>query len=430
LFLISQTFFPALLYLPGFQMVRLPCRVALYLMSLVALAYGWSGWASRRLPPHPACRPLLYFAIWIALSLANPGVNSHLAAIAQLLLYISVFAPIFWVPQQVLGERQLARLLWILLVCNGVNSVVGLLQVYDPARWQPAEYAAAVTNFEYGGLDAATYIGADGRRIVRPSGLFDTPGAVCGPASVAFLVGISLALAPRTSLLGRFVAAGFGFCGLTAIWFSHVRSLLLIAIGMVVVRVIYLALYRRVMEATVLGVATWLTFTATLTVAMGVGGEAVLNRFASLTEVTPDEMYYKRRGVQLEYGLTELPALFPLGAGPGRWGMMYVYFGDRSNTENPSFFAELAIPAWLLDGGVPALVLYLWALVLTVRHDFRLARVAQRRENVPLATIVIAVAAGTYPLMFSFTPFTNQVGIQFWFLVGALHGVYCRHREP
>jgi hypothetical protein len=425
LFLISQTFFPALLFLPGFQVIRLPCRLAVYLISLAALAFGWSGWASRRLPPHPACRPLLYFTIWIALSLANPYINSNVAAIAQLMLYVSVFAPVFWVPQQVRGERQLSRLLWILLVCNGVNSIVGLLQVYDPERWQPAEYSSATLSSE-SGVGALTYHGADGRRIVRPCGLFDTPGAVCGPASIAFVVGLSLALAPRTSMPARLLAAGLGFCGLTAIWFSQMRSLLIISIGMVVVRVVYLTLYRRVMEATVLGVVIGLTFTATLSVAVGVGGTAVQNRFLTLTEERPDQVYYKTRGYQLQDSLSELPYQFPLGAGPGRWGMMYIYFGDRSNTENPTIFAEIAIPAWLLDGGVPALVLYLWALVLTVRHDFRLVGAAQRRKSVPLATIFIAVAAGTYPLIFSFTPFTNQQGMQFWFLVGALHGVYCR----
>jgi hypothetical protein len=73
-------------------------------------------------------------------------------------------------------------------------------------------------------------------------------------------------------------------------------------------------------------------------------------------------------------------------------------------------------------------VLYLWALVLTLRHDFRLVGVAQQRGRVPLATIYVAVAAGTYPLIFSFTPFTTQNGMQFWFLVGALHGVYSRRR--
>jgi hypothetical protein len=427
LFLISQTLFPALLFLPGMQMIRLPCRIAVYLLSLGALAYGWSAWASRRLPPHPACRPLLFFTAWIGVSVANPYVNSHLAAIAQLMLYVSVFAPVFWAPQQVRGERQLARLLWILLVCNGLNSCVGLLQVYDPERWQPAEYSATVRNFEFG-MAGNMYRGADGREIVRPCGLFDTPGAVCGPAAIAFLVGLSLALTPGTSLPARLLAVALGFCGLTAIWFTHVRTLLLIGIGMVVVRVAYLTLYRRVAEATLLGGVAWLTFTASFAVAVSVGGTAVLERFATLTEDRPEEVYYKAyRGQQLEYGLVELPAQYPLGAGPGRWGMMYVYFGDRLNTENRAMWAELAIPGWVLDGGIPGLLFYVWALAVTVRHDFRLAQVARLRKTVPLATIIMAVSAGTYALIFGFTPFTNQVGMQFWFLVGALHGVYSRY---
>jgi hypothetical protein len=30
---------------------------------------------------------------------------------------------------------------------------------------------------------------------------------------------------------------------------------------------------------------------------------------------------------------------------------------------------------------------------------------------------------GTAVLIFSFTPFVTQIGIQYWFLAGALHGV-------
>jgi hypothetical protein len=34
---------------------------------------------------------------------------------------------------------------------------------------------------------------------------------------------------------------------------------------------------------------------------------------------------------------------------------------------------------------------------------------------------------GVAALIFTFTPFNTQVGIQYWFLAGALHGVASRY---
>ena len=39
------------------------------------------------------------------------------------------------------------------------------------------------------------------------------------------------------------------------------------------------------------------------------------------------------------------------------------------------------------------------------------------------AAVVLAANLGTAALIFSFTPFVTQIGIQFWFLAGALHGI-------
>jgi hypothetical protein len=44
------------------------------------------------------------------------------------------------------------------------------------------------------------------------------------------------------------------------------------------------------------------------------------------------------------------------------------------------------------------------------------------REDRYWAATVAAVNIGTLALVFSFVPFVTQVGLQFWFLEGALHG--------
>jgi type IV secretory pathway TrbD component len=37
--------------------------------------------------------------------------------------------------------------------------------------------------------------------------------------------------------------------------------------------------------------------------------------------------------------------------------------------------------------------------------------------------VVLAANLGTAALIFTFTPFVTQIGLQFWFLAGALHGL-------
>ncbi len=120
------------------------------------------------------------------------------------------------------SPEQLARLFWILLLCSGANAVVGVLQVYDPARWLPAEFSRVITQSTIG-LGAVTYIGANGQQIVRPPGLFDTPGAVAGPAMFAALLGLVFAVSaiPVWKRALSLLIAGAGFA---AIYLSQVRD--------------------------------------------------------------------------------------------------------------------------------------------------------------------------------------------------------------
>ena len=57
-----------------------------------------------------------------------------------------------------------------------------------------------------------------------------------------------------------------------------------------------------------------------------------------------------------------------------------------------------------------------------LKRHLRLVRRLPGAEDRAWAAAVIAVNAGTMALVFSFVPFTTQVGLQFWFLEGALHG--------
>jgi hypothetical protein len=159
-----------------------------------------------------------------------------------------------------------------------------------------------------------------------------------------------------------------------------------------------------------------------LTASTILGGESVRERFSTLLGDDPTTLYYQSRGNQLKSGFNELAGQYPFGAGLARWGMMYGYFGDRSKLESTELWAEVQPTVWLLDGGLFLLGLYALALIVTALFTWRLALQLAARGDRLWASTVAAVNIGTLALVFSFVPFATQVGIQYWFLEGALLG--------
>jgi hypothetical protein len=102
--------------------------------------------------------------------------------------------------------------------------------------------------------------------------------------------------------------------------------------------------------------------------------------------------------------------------------MMHGYFGDRSKLDSTEIWAEVQTSVWLLDGGVFLLTLYSLALSAAALYTWRLSLQLARREDRLLTATVAAVNIGTLALVFSFVPFVTQVGIQYWFLEGAVLG--------
>ncbi len=420
-FVISQTAFPAILFLPGTQGLRLPLRVAAFAISLAALAW-WMG-RRRRHTPHPALHWLLLSVAYLALMIFHPTTNTLLAGLGQTMLYLSVMAPVYWAASMIRSPQRLIRLLVILLICNGVNSLVGVLQVYIPAYFMPQEFSSVVMSSKYG-LSNYTYINSAGRLAIRPPGLFDTPGAVCAAGMLAAVLGFIFAmnLKRASHRLGAFI---LGVAGVAAVYLSQVRTALLIMCGMmaVYVGVLWLLQKQRTKAIAFLGVAVMLvTLLFSFTVART--GKASVSRYQSLTASDPVTVYYNtHRGTQLENGFTDLLPTYPLGAGLARWGMMRVYFGDEMNIDSPMIWSELQFNGWILDGGVILMCLYSLALLRTISYELKIAGKATEPKLRLIAPIIIAANMGVLALIFGFTPFTTQVGMQYWFLAGALHGV-------
>jgi hypothetical protein len=426
-FLICQIALPAFLYLPGTHAFRVPLRIAPYGLSLLALFWWMAARQVRQPAPHPACPWLVMVLVCLGLMIFHPTTNCYVAGLAQMMLYLSVLAPVFWVPCLIRNGAHLERLLTILLVCNGINALVGVLQVYDPDRWLPEQLSEVITR-SYD-LNSLRYRGPNGTLILRPPGLSDNPGAVCAPGAVAALLGLIFATA-STAVWKKWLGLGLALIGVMAVWLSFVRTSLLILAGSLVFYAILLTLQKRLNRTIIFAAMAGAVAFCSYSLSLVLGGESVAARFQTLIEEDPISVYYASgRAGWLTHGFSYYLAEFPLGAGLGRWGMMRHYFGDPTNTQSPAIFAELQFIAWILDGGFILPLLYCIALVITAVYEVRIARLGRGRRGASWVAAAAAVNAGTLALVFGFTPFTTQTGLQYWFLAGALHAVAGFARE-
>ena len=419
-FVISQTAIPALLYLPGSQQFRLYIRVASFAISFATLLW-WAASAPKTTRPHPAQPWIIGSMAYVVVMFLHPMTASTLAGLAQFVLYLSVIAPIFWAGTFVRTPEHLARLMALLLICNGLNALVGVLQVYDPARWMPPEMSRIMSESLYG-LGTVTYRGPDGRMIVRPPGLFDTPGAVAGPGMYAALLGLVFA-SSAIALWKRVAALGASFAGIAAIYLSQVRVSLVVSILMFGAYFSVLMAQERKSRAMLFGGVAAAIVVATFSFALMLGGESIAERTFTLLAQDPVALYAGSRGGQLSYTFGEILQKYPMGAGLGRWGMIAVYFGTGAAPGVEPLWVEIQVAGWAIDGGLVLLLLSVGALAVTLASEVQLARADRDARVRACAAVVLAANLGTAALIFTFTPFVTQIGLQFWFLVGALHGL-------
>jgi len=426
-FVVSQTLLPALLFLPGTQAIRLPLRIAVFASSVGVLVWLRLIRHLPSLPYHPARSWLLLTVIYLVPMILHPTTNSLGGALAQITLYFCVMSPLFWVPDLVRSPEALRRLVVILLVTNGLNATVGVLQVYDPDTWLPEEFSRIVTESRFG-LGPVSYMGPNGQRIIRPPGLFDTPGAVAGPGMFAALLGVIFAASP-VGFGARAAAGGLGLAGVTAIYLSQVRISLVVLAGMLVAYVGIVLRQGRTARATILGTLLTALVGGGLVFASMLGGQSVIERVFTLFESDPLALYYASRGNQLVYTFSDLALTAPFGSGLGRWGMAAGYFSDPTNLDSPSLWAEIQLNGWLIDGGLVIVLTYSLALLMTGVYEWRIATVSSNDRVRASGAVIFAANLGVAVMAFSFTPFVSQVGVQYWFLAGALHGV-ALHSDP
>jgi hypothetical protein len=423
LFIAGQVLWGVVLFLPGAQEHRTLIRAMPYLTSGAALAYYFG---------RPTGQPLPDSARWLMASLALLLPNllhataQPVAGAAQIVFQASIAAPALWMARAVRDERRLAGLVLVLFASSAVAATVGILQVYAPSRFLPPEFSVLALELNPGVVDALTYAGADGRPIVRPPGLSDVPGGASLAGMLTAILGLTLALQRGHAAWLRAACAGAAAVGLTVLFLTQVRALSLLAVAAAGVFAMLRWRQGRAIEGTatlvvagglVLGAFAW---------AVLVGGASVSERFIGLFETGLLRSFDEGRGGFVRYTLGELLFQFPFGAGLGRWGMMHVLFGDPALWQAPPIHVEIQPTGWLLDGGIPLLVLYVGALALALRQSYRVVTSAAGERLQGLAASALSVQVALVVLCLAGPVFNNQLGILFWSLTGALSGVATR----
>jgi hypothetical protein len=413
LFILLQTALPAALLLPGVQEIRPFVRAAVYLSGLIGLLSPQLRRMTRG-QQHPSLGWLVLIAVYLT-GVLLMSLDRLKPAAAQYLLITAVMAPAIWGANSIHDPRQLHRLLWLILLTSGLNSLVGVLQVYDPNRWMPAEFSRQIST-----MSAYQYRGVDGRIILRPCGLYDTPGAVGAPGAWASVIGLALAQHER-SYLRRGVALACAFLGTAVIYLSLVRTALIIVVAGAATYTVLLTMRNRSGQAANFVLIVGTTLIGALTFAELFGGQTITDRFASLVKAPPTQLYYQNRGVQLESVISNEAFEYPLGVGLGSWGQAAASFGGTR------YFCELQMHGWILDGGIPLLLLYSFAVVIAVGHDLRVSLTVRTDDQFMPAACIASINLTTAMTILSFVPFNTAIGIQFWLLTSVL---WASRRKP
>jgi hypothetical protein len=266
--------------------------------------------------------------------------------------------------------------------------------------------------------DDMFYLGANGERIMRPCGLTDTPGGASPAGMAAAMLGLCWALRPIATWK-RLASAGLAFVGVAVIYFTHVRSVLVMLLICLAVLTGLLAYQGKTRSALLLvgggagmvvGALFWVARTA---------GARVFERFAPLLSSDPTSFYYKSRGSFIEEAFGRTIWENPLGHGLGWWGMINGTFADPSRPSN--VWVEVMIPAWIIDGGAPLLIGYFGAIVVAVLDSLRVAMTSRDPDVSFWAAVVVALNLSIVANCFSFATFVTGFGLQFWLLAAAVH---------
>ncbi|HEU4456782.1 MAG TPA: hypothetical protein VFR81_27185 [Longimicrobium sp.] len=374
---------------------------------------------------HPSSGAALLMVPVLAAAVFHPGTTNLVAGSAQAVLYLAVLAPIFWVSRLTVDERTIRQVAMILWGFHTLSCLVGVLQVYYPGQFQPA-LSSIIASKGPGYLKSLMITTVSGVRVFRPMGLTDVPGGASISGLYAVLFGTGFFLTRRNPWMMA-LATGSMALGMMVLYLSQVRAVLVMTGIAVVVVAGILAWRQDAPRLLTLAAAVGVVALGGYAAAMSLAGPSVARRMATLVRDRPGAVYYNNRGRFFEEAiLRQLPEA-PFGSGLGHWGMMASYFGggEPSNGILPakSYWVEIQWAGWIVDGGAPLLLLYLFALVAALWMAWKVARSPPPRGAPELpfwGAVVLAHGVGALALTFSYPIFLSQAGMEFWLLNAAL----------
>ncbi len=407
-FILVELVFQLLLLSPTFGALRIPMRIAPFAFSLLLMA-GLRGNG----PKHPATKAAIAVMVILAISLfLHPFTNSILSGAAQNAIYAAILGPLIWVQRLKITPTGFKWLIFLMWGFQTISSIFGVLQVYFPGQFQPA-LSTTIQNSVYGGENLTIKL-ADGSSVFRPMGLTDVPGGAASAGLYAMLFGVGIALRERNPIL-QVACVGSAAIGLFCIYLSQIRAILVFAAICLICLAVVLARKGQFGRLTALIIGGSALVMATFTWAVAVGGESTVARIFTLFDDRADNVYYEHRGHFLEDTLNSIPEYF-LGAGLGRWGTMFGYFGDKENPLSQPLWAEIQWTGWLYDGGVPLMIAYVVALFFACRTAWQIAMSQQLSEFTIWGGLIFAYNIAAVALTFSYPLFNSQGGMEFWLL--------------
>ncbi len=402
-----------LLLFPQIGSFRVPIRIASFGVSLFLLIR----WRSKGVN-HPAYKPAIAVLIIMLLELSlHPHINSIISGTAQCLMYLAILSPLFWGINLKLTPKGFENLMFLMWGIHTLSSMLGVLQVYYPGKFQPP-LSTFLQNSTYKGTNLLITL-ANGEQVYRPMGLTDTPGGASTAGLYALLFGMVIALKhphPMMKILG----ISSGACGLFCIYLSQVRSVLVMAVISLLVLAVVLLITGQIFRFSVMASSVVGLFAATFSWAVAIGGTSTLKRLSSLFAASPDTVYHENRGQFLQDTIFKFLPQYPWGAGLGRWGMMNNYFGDNSDTISQPIWVEIQWTGWLLDGGFPLIIAYCLALFLACLTAWKIATNRKLGDFTLWGGLVFAYNIGAIAVTFNYPLFIAQGGTEFWLLNTAL----------
>ena len=416
IFVLIQVFWGLLLFVPGSQPFRTYIRAFPYLSSFAALLVSTRALGAESIGPG---------ARWIVASLAlmvaclmHPA-TWMMSGIAQIVFQVSLAAPIFWAVRVWISAERLERLIWLVFAAHFCSAGLGLLQVYYPDTFLPPEFSSLGLKLNPWFVESMSYIGTGDRLIVRPPGLSDMPGGAAISAVIAALLAFGFVTRSNMTIRYRAYYLGAVLVSITVVYLTQVRSvLLMLVICMQAIAFVSLRQGRALQGGWRLTLASALVV-GSFVWAVTIGGDVLVERFQGILSSGVVETYQENRGFFLAFTIREAMFDYPLGAGLGRWGMMSVYFGEPGNWQFPSLHVEIQPTGWLYDGGIPMWVLYGTAIVLAMRHSYRIA-VMRDHPLHELANMALSVQVLIVGLCFTGPVFNTQLGILFWLMTAVV----------